>query len=265
MRSVRLLVLSIFFAPLALADTRVFVSLAGTLLEAEITAVSGDNVTLKRSSDQQTLTINRKTLCKEDSTYIATWATQHPDLATGPAPTAPAPTAAGTSAPAQKYRLVCQTLPAKSNRGPPDSDHRVFEYTYNFNLSNQEVGRDLQNARGLALTLGKNVLDPNGDLIVLQKEEFDVNIRPQSKMVHTTQPVRLTYSQDPDSPYGVKSYGYVLIIRDAAGNILLVEASPDASAKFTKEILALPDAPCMVDRDFKLKSKTDVPLGYISF
>lgn len=245
---------------MALADTRVFVSLAGTLLEAEITAVSGDNVTLKRSSDQQTLTINRKTLCKEDSAYIATWAAQHPDLAT-----APAPTAAATSAPAQKYRLICQTLPAKSNRGPPDSDHRVFEYTYNFNLSNQEVGRDLQNARGLTLTLGKNVLDPNGDLIVLQKEEFDINIRPQSKMVHTTQPVRLTYSQDPDYPYGVKSYGYVLIVRDAAGNILLVEASPDASAKFTKEILALPDAPCMVDRDFKLKSKTDVPLGYISF
>lgn len=260
MRSARLLVLSCFIAPLALAETRVFVSLAGTLLEAEITAVSGDNVTLKRSSDQQTLTINRKTLCKEDSAYIATWAAQHPDLAT-----APAPTAAGTSAPAQKFRLVCQTLPAKSNRGPPDSDHRVFEYTYNFNLSNQEVGRDLQNARGLALTLGKSVLEPNGDLIVLQKEEFDVNIRPQSKMVHTTQPVRLTYSQDPDSPYGVKSYGYVLIIRDAAGNVLLVEASPDASAKFTKEILTLPEAPCMVDRDFKLKARTDVPLGYISF
>ncbi|MCF7784665.1 MAG: hypothetical protein K9N47_01005 [Prosthecobacter sp.] len=262
MRSVRLLFLSFLIAPMALADPRVFVSLAGSLLEAEITAVSGDNVTLKRASDQQPLVVNRKTLCKEDNAYIASWVAQHPDQATAPAP---APATVGTSAPAQKYRLVCQTLPAKSNRGPPDSDHRVFEYTYNFNLSNQEVSRDLQNARGLALTLGKSVLEPNGDLIVLQKEEFDVNIRPQSKMVHTTQPMRLTYSQDPDSPYGVKSYGYVLIIRDAAGNILLVEASPDASAKFTKEILALPDAPCMVDREFKLKSKTEVPLGYISF
>ncbi|MCX6853175.1 MAG: hypothetical protein NTY98_30150 [Verrucomicrobia bacterium] len=219
MRSVRLLVLSFLIAPLALADTRVFVSLAGTLLEAEITAVSGDNVTLKRSSDQQTLTINRKTLCKEDSTYIATWVAQHPDQATGPAP-----------------------------------------------ISNQEVNRDLQNARGLALILAKNTSDRNGDLIVLQKEEFDISIRPQSKMVHTTQPVRLTYFVGGDSPDdGVKSYGYVLIIRDAAGNVLHVEASPDTSAKFTKEILALPDAPCMVDREFKLKSKTDVPLSYISF
>jgi hypothetical protein len=260
MRSVRLLFLSFLIAPMALADTRVFVSLAGTLLEAEITAVAGDNVTLKRSSDLQSLVVNRKTLCKEDSAYIESWAAQHPDLATAPSPAATAP-----SAPVQKYRLVCQTQPAKSNRGPPDIDQRVFEYTYNFNLSNQEVSRDLQNARGLVLTLAKNIAEPTGDLIVLQKEEFEVNIRPQSKMVHTTQPVRLTYSQDPDSPYGVKSYGYVLIIRDAAGNVLLVEASPDGSAKFTKEILTLPEAPCLVNRDFKLRSKTDVPMSYISF
>lgn len=261
MRSARLLVLSFLIAPLALADTRVFVSLAGSLMEAEITAVSGDNVTLKRSSDQQTLTINRKTLCKEDSAYIATWAAQHPDLAT-----APAPTAAGTAAPAQKYRLVCQTLPAKSNRSGGDLYQRTFEHTYNFNLSNQEVNRDLQDALGLVIILGKNTSDRNGDLIVLQKEEFDISIRPQSKMVHTTQPVRLTYFVGGDSPdAGVKSYGYVLIIRDAAGNVLHVEASPDTSAKFTKEILSLPEAPCMVDREFKLKPKTDVPLEYISF
>lgn len=261
MRSVRLLVLSFLIAPLALAETRVFVSLAGSLMEAEITAVSGDNVTLKRRSDQQTLTVNRKTLCKEDSAYIATWAAQHPDLAT-----APAPTAAGPSAPVQKYRLVCQTLPAKSNRSGGDPYQRTFEHTYNFNLSNQEVGRDLQDALGLVIILGKNTSDRNGDLIVLQKEEFNISIRPQSKMVHTTQPVRLTYFVGGDSPdAGVKSYGYVLIIRDAAGNVLHVEASPDTSAKFTKEILALPDAPCMVDRDFKLKARTVVPLEYISF
>ncbi len=261
MRSVRLLALTIFIAPLALADTRVFVSLAGTLLEAELTAVSGDNVTLKRSSDQQTLTISRKTLCKEDSAYIDTWAVQHPDLTT-----ASAPIGAGPSAPAQKFRLVCQTLPAKSNRSGGDLYQRTFEHTYNFNISNNEVNRDLQDARGLALILAKNTSDRSGDLIVLQKEEFDISIRPQSKMVHTTQPVRLTYFVGGDSPdAGVKSYGYVLIIRDAAGNVLHVEASPDTSAKFTKEILALPEAPCMVDREFKLKARTVVPLEYISF
>lgn len=260
MRSARLLVLSFLITPMVLAESRVFVSLVGSLLEAEITSVSGDSVTLKRSSDLQSLVVSRKTLCKEDGAYIDRWMQEHPDAST---PAAGKPTA---GAPAQKYRLVCQTLPAKSNRSGGDAYQRTFEHTYNFNISSQEVSRDLENARGMAVTLAKNTSDRNGDLIVLQKEEFDVSIRPQSKMVHTTQPVRLTYFVGGDSPdAGVKSYGYVLIIRDAAGNILLVEASPDASAKFAQEILSLPAAPCMVDRDFKVKSTAEVPLGYITY
>ena len=269
MRSLRLYLLYFILAPLALAETRVFVSQAGTLLEAEITAVAGDTETLKRKGEQQTLIVKIKTLCKEDADYIARWQEQRanpvvPAPFPTPAPTPTVPDSASSGA-GQKFRITCQTLPSKSNRGPADSDHRVFEFTYNFNLSNKEVKHDLENARGLAITLGKSAAESNGDLIVLQKEEFDVNIRAQSKMVHATQPVRLTYSQDPDSAYGVKNYGYVLIIRDAAGSILLVEASPDTSARFTKEILAISQVPCVVDRDFKARSKTEVPLGYISF
>ncbi len=267
MRFLRLLVLSFIIAPFAEAETRVFVSLAGTLLEAEITSVSSDSVTLKRVSDQQSLVVKIKTLCKEDGAYIARWVEQHAEQAAAPAapPATAAESAATAAAPGAKYRLVCQTLPSKSNRGSADSDLRVFEFTYNFNLSNQEVKRDLQNARGLALTLGRNAAEPNGDLIVLQKEEFDVSIRAQSKMVYATQPVRLTYSQDPDAPYGVKAYGYVLIIRDASGNALHVEASPDTSAKYIKEILSITQVPCVVDRDFRLKPKSVVPTSYISF
>ncbi|WP_395744396.1 hypothetical protein [Prosthecobacter sp.] len=268
----RLLLFFLSLAVFAQADTRVFVSQAGTLLEAEITAVSGDSVTLKRSSDQQTLVVKIKTLCKEDAAYIARWQEQQAaqqGAAPAPAPTTPsAPAPAGTTAlaaPAQKYRLACQTLPSKSNRAAVDSDLRVFEYSYNFNLTNQEVNRDLENARGLAVILGRKAADPNGDLVVLQKEEFDVAIRAQSKMVYSTPPVRLTYSQDPDAPYGVKSYGYVLLIRDAAGAVLHVEASPDTSAKFLKEILSLPPVPCVVDREFKHKPKAEVPVSYISF
>ena len=268
MRSLRPLLLFFIIVPLAEAETRVFVSLAGSLLEAEIAAVAGDNVTLKRTSDAQTLVVSRRTLCKEDNAYIATWQERRPEHSPAPAPaSAPAPTPAAGSpaAPAYKYRLGCQTQPAKSNRGPPDSDHRIFEHTYTFILSNQEVVRNLENARGLVLVLGKTVGDPNGDLIVLQKEEFDVNIRAQSKMTHATQPMRLTYSQDPDLPYGVKNYGYVLIIRDAAGSVLHVEAGPESSARFIKEILSITQVPCIVDREFKLKPRSEVPLSYISF
>ena len=60
----RHLILSVMLAGIeASAETRVFVSLAGTLLEAEITATNGDSVTLKRKSDDQPLVVNCKTLC----------------------------------------------------------------------------------------------------------------------------------------------------------------------------------------------------------
>lgn len=262
MRSFLPLLLSLIIAPLAEAETRVFVSLAGSLLEAEVAAVAGDNVTLKRTSDSQTLVVSRRTLCKEDNAYIASWQERHTEDSPAPVPT---PAAENLAAPAYKYRLGCQIQPAKSNRGPPDSDHRIFEYSYSFILSNQEVVRNLEKARGLVLILGKTLGDPNGDLIVLQKEEFDVNIRAQSKMTHATQPMRLTYSQDPDLPYGVKNYGYVLIIRDAAGSILHVEAGPESSARFIKEILSITQVPCIVDREFRLKSRSEVPMSYISF
>ncbi|MDZ4405252.1 hypothetical protein [Prosthecobacter sp.] len=258
MRTLCLLFLTVILAPLALAETRVFVSLAGTLLEAEITAVAGDSVTLRRVNDEQSLVVNRKTLCKEDNAYILGWMEKNPDKSI-------APTTTSAPAPVQKYSLACQTLPSKSNRGPPDGGERVIELSYNFNLSNREVQRDLQNATGLAITLGKNTGDSGNDLIVLQKEVFEVSIRPQSKMVHSTTPIRLTYSQGIGTPYGVKNYGYVLIIRDSAGNVLFVEASPDANAKFTKELIALEQVPCIVDRDFKLKPDSQVPTSYISF
>lgn len=248
---------------MAHAEPRVFVSLAGSLLEAEITTATADTVTLKRTDDQQTLTISRRTLCKEDNAYISRWQEQNTAPATEAAPVVPVP--ASASGPAQKYRIVCQTLPAKSTRGASNGDLRTVEVTYNFNLSNQEVKRDLENARGTAITLARNLAETGDNLIVLQKVDFDLNLRAQSKMVYTTPPVRLTYSQDPTDRYGVKSHGYVLIIRDSAGNIIHVEASPDASARYAKEILSLDKVPCLVDREFRLKTGIPLPLYNISF
>lgn len=259
MRSLPLLLLVFLLTGLIRAETRVFVSLAGTLLEAEITAVAGDNVTLKRMSDEQPLVVNRKTLCKEDNAYIARWIEQNPEKSI-----AQAAMPAATPAPVQKISLACQTLPSKSDRGPPDGGEHVIELSYKFNISNREVRNDLVNATGVVITLGKNSGGSDNNLIVLQKELFDVNIRAQSKMVYSTTPVRLTYYQGA-SAYGVKNYGYVLIIRDSAGNVLFVEASPDSGEKFTKEILDLKEVPCVVDRDFKLKPAADVPSSYISF
>ncbi len=253
----RLLLLVLISAPLAQATARTFVSLAGTLLEAEITAVTGDSVTLKRVNDDQTLSVNRKTLCKEDHAYIADWAARNPDKAATPI-TASKPTAF------QKFSLSCQVLPVKSNRGPSDGFTRTFETSYAFHLSNREVQRELQGAKAIVITLAKYAAETSGDLVVLQKQEFDVSIRAQAKMVYTTEPVQLTYYQGTPRS-GVRSHGFVIFILDAAGNVLLSESSPDGNTKFAKEILAITEVPCVVDRDFKLQPRAEVPTGYITF
>jgi hypothetical protein len=241
-------------------QARVFVSLAGTLLEAEITTVAGDNVTLQRANDGQQLVVSRKTLCKEDHAYITRWMEEHPDKAS-----MPEPAAASTPAPAKKYNLLCEVQSAKSNRGPPDGGPRTVEISYSFHLHNREIQRDLEGASGMILTLGKDATNSGGDLVVLQKVHFDVAIRAQSKVVQSTEKVLLTYYQGLGPRTGVMAHGYVIFILDAAGNVLLSQSNPVGNTKYLKEIQAVTEVPCVIDRDFKLQPNTPVPAGYIQF
>ena len=252
----------LLLAPLAEAQARVFVSLAGTLLEADITAVNGDSVTLKRASDGQSMTVNQTGLCKEDRDYIARWVQANASAGAMPAAEAapgPPPAAGGAF---QKYSLAVQGLPAKNNRAPAGSTLRVFETTYTFHISNKEVARDLQGAKAVILTLGKNAADA-ADVIVLQKLQFDLTVRAQSKTTLTTPPVQLMYSAE--FRYGVRGLGYVIFILDAQGNILLAESSPVGNEGRWKEASAIDQCPCLVDRDFKLRPGIDAVLSYIRF
>ncbi|MGV3661624.1 MAG: hypothetical protein ACO1TE_15660 [Prosthecobacter sp.] len=247
-------------------EARVFVSLAGTLLEAEITAVDGENVTLKRVSDGQPLTVARNTLCKEDHAYIARWVETAAPAATPPpkqpAAAATVPVTPAAAGPLQKYSLTVQAMPSKNNQAAAGSAVRVFEVTYTFNVSNREVSRDLEGAKAVVVTLGKNATNAGGDLVVLQKLKFDLAVRAQSKTSFTTPPMQLTYSAE--YRYGVRSHGYVLFLLDSAGNVLLADSSPEGSAKYFKEISALAEIPCMVDRDFKPQPGLENISSYIS-
>ena len=244
----------------AVLQARVFVSLVGTLLEAEITAVSGDNVTLQRVNDGQPLVVSRKTLCKEDQAYISRWMEENPDKAS-----MPQTTSSSAPNPVQKYNLLCEVQSSKSNRGRPDGGPRTVEISYTFHLHNREVKRDLEGASGMILTLGKDATNNGGDLVVLQKVHFDVAIRAQSKVVQSTEKVLLTYFQGAGPRMGVLAHGYVIFILDAAGNVLLSQSNPVGNTKYLKEVQAITEVPCMIDRDFKLQPNSPVPAGYIQF
>ncbi|HBJ83855.1 MAG TPA: hypothetical protein DDZ88_08310 [Verrucomicrobiales bacterium] len=241
-------------------QARVFVSLAGTLLEADITAVDGDNVTLQRAGGGQPLVVKRNTLCKEDLAYIARWMEANPDKTT-----LPSASTAGAPAPARKYNLLCEVQSSKSNRGAADGGPRTVEISYAFHLHNREVQRDLEGASGMILTLGKDATGSGGDLIVLQKVHFDVAIKAQSKIVQSTEKVLLSYFQGAGPRMGVLTHGYVIFILDAAGNVLLSQSNPVGNTKHLKEIQAINEVPCVIDRDFTVQPNAQVPSGYIEF
>lgn len=260
------LLLLVLAATLAHAETRVFVSLAGTLLEAEIVSVAGVNVTLKRVTDGQLLTVNRNTLCKEDVAYIARWeAEKNSPTAPPSAPVSP-PSGSTGSAPGafEKYNLTADAKLSKSNQEENFQGQRLADQSYTIQILNQEPLRDLAGAKAIILTLGRNAADLSGPLIVLQKVTQDISLPAQTQKVLSTPSVTLTHS--PELRQGIRSHGYVLLILDAAGNLLFSQSDPEGGAKFWKEIAAMPNEfPILVDREFKPQTGIEDLATYISF
>lgn len=257
----RLLLILTLLTASAAAETRVFVSLAGSLLQAEITAVSGDTVSLKRAGDGQILPVKINTLCREDRAYISRWTARQSPAAE---PAAPLPLTTAAPAPMQTFSIACQVLPSKSTRVPADGGPRSVEVSYSFNITNRELQRDLENGKGVVVVLAKDETNRDGNLIVVQKELFDVTLRAQSKITHTTQPVILAQEQGA-APAGVRTHGYVLLIMDSEERVLYSQSSPTGNTKYAGEILSIAEVPCIIDRDFKVLKDAPVPTNYISF
>jgi hypothetical protein len=256
----RLLLILTLLTAGAAAETRVFVSLAGSLLQAEITAVSGDTVSLKRAGDGQILPVKINTLCREDRAYISRWAGQESPAGTA----APLPLTAAAPAPMQTFSIACQVLPSKSTRVPADGGPRSVEVSYSFNITNRELQRHLENGKGVVVVLAKDETNRDGNLIVVQKELFDVTLRAQSKITHTTQPVILAQEQGA-APAGVRTHGYVLLIMDSEERVLYSHSSPTGNTAYAGQIMSITEVPCIIDRDFKVLKDAPVPTNYISF
>jgi hypothetical protein len=247
-RAIPLLTLLIL-AAIGRAETRFFVSTAGTLLEAELVSVNGTNVALRKKDDGSMLNVPRATLCKEDQNYIDFWAAAHPEMAAQTA-AAPVPTVPVSGGP--KFSLSSSVRSAKSSRGGADGGYRTIDIAYNIVLQSREVKRDLTGAKAVMITLGKEAASGGDDrLYVMQKLEWDVNLRAQGKFEQTTPEVRLSYYQGSNYRDGAKEYGYLFMVVDAAGVIQHVDCTPDGNQKHAQAALGF-TAPSVIDRDFRV-------------
>ncbi len=237
------------------AETRFFVSTSGSLLEGELVTVVGENVTLRRKDDGQSLNVGRSTLCREDQAYIDAWVAGHPEVAaaaTNPATMVKAAATGGT----RKFSLTSTIRGAKSNRG--DAYVRTVVLSYTAVLQSREVTRDLSGAKGILITIAKDAEDTNR-LYVMQRIEFDINLKAQSKIEYSTPKVSLSYDQFSGNRSGVKEQGCVLIVLDAAGTVEYVDASTSGSESYVKELLSL-KPPCVVDRTFRVAEGVTLPV-----
>jgi hypothetical protein len=246
LRSLLLLVTLLLFLPCSVVgETRFFVSAAGTLLEGEIASVSGDKVTLRKKDDGSLLTVPRTTLCREDQAHIDAWVAAHPD---------PVPVPAGDSAsqmPAgPKFSLTSSVRSAKSTRGGVDGGFRTIDLAYNIQLQSREVTRDLKGAKMTIFTFARPADAGDDRLYLMQKVEFDLDLRAQGKFEQKTPEVRLGYYQGLTSREGTREHGYLLVVTDASGTVQHVDGTPEGLQKKVDDALKL-SAPTVLDRDFR--------------
>jgi hypothetical protein len=231
---------------LAVGETRFFVSTAGSLLEGEIVSVSGDKVTLRKKDDGVLLTVLRTTLCREDQSHIDAWIAAHPDAAAAPSVT-PAPQA--TTGP--KFSLSSTVRSAKSTRGGVDGGFRTIDLSYNIQIQSREVTRDLKGAKMTIFTFARPADAGDDRLYLMQKIEFPLDLKAQSKVEQKTSGVRLSYYQGDAYRDGSREHGYLLVVTDAAGIVQHVDGNPEGMQKEATQIMTL-SAPSVLDRSFKV-------------
>ena len=234
------------------AETRFFVSTAGSLLEGEIVGVMGDKVTLRKKDDGGLLTVSRTTLCREDQAHIDAWKITHPDAeaATGEEVTMQMP--AGP-----KFSLTSTIRSAKSTRGGADGGPRTIDLSYNIQILSREVTRDFKGGKVILFTLARPADSGNDRLYLMQKIEYKLELRAQGKFEQKTPEVRLT-SDGVSSRNGTREHGYLLVVIDSTGAVQHVNGTPEGLQKKVDESLKL-SAPTVLGRDFQAISGADFP------
>lgn len=248
---------SLVSTALQAGDTRVFVNQQGLTLEGEVLGVQAGNVNLLRKADQRPVSVTLASLCQEDRAFLADWARRNGSPTTAAAVPPPATDKKAEPAkamqplpPGVKHKLTGTVQTRKSDRlNGGYSDMRTAKFQMDVVIQSREPARELKDAKATFAVITKNVADTS-DFQVLLLESFPVNVPPMGKMDHATPEMKLEYDNLSTYRYGYKYQGYVLLVKDAAGQTLVAESSPDDYAKNAERILSLKQGDS-IDRQLK--------------
>lgn len=136
-------------------------------------------------------------------------------------------------------RLLVSVTPAKNQRNVKGyyEDDKTQRISLNIDLKNPENVRALTGGKAAILVFASDVRDPN-EFIVILKEEFEVSLAPFKSTTYETKSAKLVFDND-GYRYGQKYAGYVLVVKDAAGSIILIEGKPSFAEKNVEDALKL--------------------------
>jgi hypothetical protein len=235
-----LLLLTAGLVPSALqAEKRVFIDQAGRPLEGELVTASGDTVTIKRSSDGQTFTMKASNFSKNDQAYfVSKGGSLAPTAAAAVQPAAPAPSVGSTSAKVAPMRMEVKVYPNKNQKSRNYYyDDKVERIGYRVDIRNGEQQREFKGGKAVIMAFAENLEDRSEGSVII-RDEFDVNLQPLATMTHDSKEAKLMFD-NVGYKYGYKYSGYILVLKDATGNVVDVSASSATVAKFADAILSL--------------------------
>lgn len=215
------------------AETRLFTDTSGRSFQGELIKFTAGFVTIKRSSDGQEFTVKANNFSAEDNAYFAQ---NNAAAQKSTAGTSAAAVASGTP-----FRLSLKVSTSKSDRISKgeqfDDKQQVLQLSVD--IKNEELKRDLLGANCSIIVLAKQILKPNTFLVV-GREEFKVDV-PLLKTFHYEQakPIRLLYDDKNTAQYGYKYYGYICVIKDAGGKVVLSAANPNGNVPYADTALKL--------------------------
>lgn len=215
---------------------REFTDTKGRKILGELMSTKEGMITIKRN-DGQIFTVLASNFIEEDIKYFKRHGLVESDAPKPVEVVVPKPVETGGNLAAKALpRLDLKVISKKKDRQTTSySNEQILSYLVK--VKNLETNRNVEKLHGVLMVFAKSVRH-NDETHVMTFDEVDFDVKALDTFeFEMKNPVRLNY--DTDSSYGLRSSGYLSVIKDSSGKVLNVSASSETMAKNQEAILKL--------------------------
>ena len=201
---------------------REFRSSDGVRIEAEMLEASSTAITIRREDGKVFKDVPLERFCAEDRRYVNQWLAQEKERINN----------ADLSADSKVKLLFLKGKDDEMNNYG-DIDDRIVKFEPEVVLTSEEKIVTYPDVEGTIVVVGQGILK-NDQYTILSKQNFSIEVLPKQKSRWDGEAFECRY--DPD--YGGFEYGgYLLVLRNRAGDIVKSKASKSHWEKNPKVIL----------------------------